>query len=695
MALLKRNKVPLRAGLAGAALVSIVGVVLVIYPMGLDRLSYDLPFRYKEVVPAELMMVYVSDAAKVSLGERAGDALPRRYYTQLVDKLSRDGARMVVFDILLDTTDRDAQVDKAFAEAVRAHGAVVLVGEVVNSITMNIAGTEIVPPVALFTNAAAGWGLASLAKDPDYAVRVIHPGESMTPSVGWVAAALLGADIARNPDNRFRPRWLNHCGPLGTIPAVNIDQALGGDDHGVPPGFFRGKIVVIGLNSSVDAAGASSDTFANPWSRFGQKFSPGADVHATTILNLLRHEWLQRLAPVWEIAVVVLWGSALGMGLMSLRPWHAGWVTVASSGLLAGASFYLQLHQRLWWCWFVPAAVQSPIALVWSVGYQYLVEARKRRKLRQAFSSYLSPVMADQITDSGVDLSLGGEEVEATVMFTDLEGFTAMSEHLPPKAVSRILTTYFNQTTRDILKEDGTIIKYIGDAVMAVWGAPLPDPNQAERAVLAACGMIAAGRREVEGRYLRTRIGINTGLVLAGNLGSDFRFDYTLIGNTTNFASRLEGLNKYLCTDILISDSTRQRVGSTFKIRSLGRFRVVGKQEAVGIHEVLGLATDFPPTLPWLDSFERGLDSFQRGDFEQARIFFQAAIAQRGPPDRCRTLDLCQAVRFDFAPRPCESIERCLRPDGPSHFYLKYIEEKYPAHSTHSDWDGIVQIDAK
>src|ERR1051325_2543785 len=468
MALLKKNKVPLRAGLVIAGLVSAVGVLLVIYPMGLDRLSYDLPFRYKEVVPAELMMVYVSDSAKVKLGENAGEKLPRRYYTQLLDKVRRDGARLVVFDILLDTPEQDEQVDKALAAAMRSQGAVVLVGEVVKSITMNIAGTEDVPPVALFTNAAAGWGLASLATDPDYAVRVMPTGDDTTPSVGWVVATLLGADITRNSANRSMRRWLNPYGPPGTLPAVNIDQALGGDDHGVPPGFFRDKIVVIGSMTSVDVAGSERDTFANPWTRFGKEFSPGADLQATAILNLLRHEWLQRLGPWCEIAVVVLLGSALGLGLMSLRPWHAAWVTVASAGLLAGASFYLQSQQHLWWCWCVPAFVQNPIALVWSVGYQYLVEARKRRKLRQAFSSYLSPVMADQITDSEVDLSLGGEEVEATVMFTDLEGFTAMSENLPPKAVSRILTTYFNQTTRDILKEDGTIIKYIGDAVMEI-----------------------------------------------------------------------------------------------------------------------------------------------------------------------------------------------------------------------------------
>jgi adenylate cyclase len=249
-------------------------------------------------------------------------------------------------------------------------------------------------------------------------------------------------------------------------------------------------------------------------------------------------------------------------------------------------------------------------------------------------------------------------------MFTDLEGFTKMSETLPPAEVSKILTTYFNQTTRVILEQEGTIIKYIGDAVMAVWGAPLADPKHAERAVLAAWGMSEAGKKEVAGRRLRTRLGVNTGIVLAGNLGSDFRFDYTLIGDTTNFAARLEGLNKYLGTDILISESTKAQLSDAIKLRFLGRFLVVGKKKSVGIYEVVGLAKDFPQEPGWLTTFNRALEHFTSRELNEAESLMREVIEMSGGKD------------------------------GPAEFYLIEIAKARELPAT-APWDGTVKFDSK
>ena len=305
------------------------------------------------------------------------------------------------------------------------------------------------------------------------------------------------------------------------------------------------------------------------------------------------------------------------------------------------------------------------MALVWGVGYRFVVADRRRRQLRRAFGAYLSPYMADQIANSEFDLELGGKEVEASIMFTDLEGFTKMSESLPPAEVSKILVAYFNQTTSAILEQDGTIIKYIGDAVMAVWGAPLPEKNHAQRAVIAAWGMSQAGKQEIEGHRLRTRIGVNTGIVLSGNLGSKFRFDYTCIGDTTNFASRLESLNKHLGTDILISEFTAQHLDGTIKLRRLGNFIVAGKKKAVGILEVLGPAKDFPQDAPWLTEFATALKHFQNGELEAAEKVFQQTITQRGGKD------------------------------GPSEFYLKQIAKVRVARTDREVWDGAVRLDEK
>jgi adenylate cyclase len=273
--------------------------------------------------------------------------------------------------------------------------------------------------------------------------------------------------------------------------------------------------------------------------------------------------------------------------------------------------------------------------------------------------------MADRIAESEFDLSLGGKEVEATIMFTDLEGFTTMSEELSPSEVSRILVEYFSTTTKAILDQDGTVIKYIGDAVMAVWGAPMHNPLPSGRAVMAAVAIQRTNRTEVAGRTLRTRIGINTGKVLAGNLGSEFRFDYTLIGAATNAASRLEGLNKYLGTDLLISGTTAAGLGEGFLTRFIGRFVVAGTSKAMDVHEVLGEAEQFNGRPAWLAEFADAVERFMRRDLDGAEAVFRRVIELRGGTD------------------------------GPSEFYLKRIATALDAADDGRPWDGVISLKEK
>ena len=228
--------------------------------------------------------------------------------------------------------------------------------------------------------------------------------------------------------------------------------------------------------------------------------------------------------------------------------------------------------------------------------------------------------------------------------------------------MSRILTTYFNRTTKHILEQHGTIIKYIGDAVMAVWGAPLEDKDQAEHAVRAAWGMIQAGRQEIAGRQLRTRIGINTGPALAGNLGSDFRFDYTVIGATTNLASRLEDMNKFLGTDILISATTRQKLSDNVAVRGLGAFLIKGVKQPVTVYEVLGPRSDFPNELPWLRHFEQALERFCRGELADAETLMKKVLESRGGHD------------------------------APAKFYLNQIAQLKTRVHQHQTWKGVIDL---
>jgi adenylate cyclase len=651
-------------GILGALLTVLVGMVGLHVGDGLARLSYDLVIcgqNEKYNTPSDLVMVYLDDSVKKNLAQPADQPLDRHFYTELLNRLTDDGARLVLFDIIFDQPHPQPSVDEAFAAAMRRNGRVILIADYIKELNGNVLVESPLPAIPLLNNAAAAWGLAKVSPDEgDWAIRRLDTGVEDYPSASWAAATVLAAPATK--ETRLAPRWLNYyCFP-GDFRNVPLDHAL--TTNGLPAGYFRDKIVVVGARPLVGIAGAGREEFPNPWTRFGYGNSTGPSVHALSLLNLLRGDWLVRMKFSTELEVVILWGIFVTVLFLKFHPWLAVVTALICGVCFAFVAAWIQLHQHIWFSWMVPAALQTPVALTWAVGYQYLVETRRRKQLRRAFGAYLSPYMADQIAEREFDLALGGREIEASVMFTDLEGFTKMSETLPPAEVSKILTGYFNHATRGILEEDGTIIKYIGDAVLAVWGAPLPDKRHAQRAVLAAWGMSQAGKEEIHGRRLRTRIGVNTGMMLAGNLGSDFRFDYTVIGDTVNFAARLEGLNKHLGTDVLISEFTARQLDDSIKLRALGRFIVSGKEKAIGIFEVFGLAKDFPHDPPWLTFFNRALEHFVKRELDAAENLMREVIAMRGGQD------------------------------GPAEFYLQVIARARELKAD-APWDGTVKFDAK
>src|SRR6266446_4455433 len=547
----------------------------------LTRLSYDLPFLWRATLDThEVALVYLDDEAAKQLYQPLDDVWNRALHTRLLDRLTQEKTRLVFYDIVFDLPAPDPASDAAFAESIQRHGKAILGASFDTAQSMGtVKQQRVSPPIKLLRKAAAGWGLLDFQPvDPDYGVRQLFSGVATFPSATWKAAEVLGAKVTREERDPTARRWVNYYGPRNTFSSVNFAQAL--DPEGVPPGYFKDKIVLVGGRSAVGYLATRRDDFATPYSRSNRQFSPGLEVHATILLNLLRGEWLTRMPAKWETASVVLIGL-LAAGLCALRPGLAAIATIGVSLAITCFAWWFVWNERVWFNWLIPAAIQMPLGLVWSVGSQYLLESRRRKELRRAFGFYLSPQMADKIADSDFDLKPGGKLVEVTVIFTDLENFTTISENLDPAEVSEILTSYFGQTTKCILENKGTIIKYIGDAVFAAWGAPIAEPQHAMRAAEAACDLRCLSELVVHGKTLRTRVGIHSGKVLAGNLGSSYRFDYTMIGDAVNFASRLESLNKYLTTQVLISDAVRQQLDANrFIVRRLGEFRVAGKKQS-------------------------------------------------------------------------------------------------------------------
>ncbi len=631
----------------------------------LTRTSYDLPFVWRATLDThEIVLVYLDEESAKQLKQPIDDIWNRALHVPLLERLTKDGARLVFYDIVFDTASADPARDDAFAAALQGFGRSILGGalEIVQP-AGGVKQERIVAPLRLFRKAAAGWGLLAFKPvDADYAVRQLFPGTSEIPSATWKAAEVLGAPSTKKPREAKRQRWINYYGPQNTFASINFAQAL--DPQGVAPGFFRDKIVMVGGRSAVGYLAAGRDEFGTPYSRGTHQFTSGLEVHATILLNLLRGEWLTRVTENREAMVILLVGLLAG-ALTALRPFLAVMTTLVLSFAIAALAFWFVWHRHLWFDWMVPAAIQMPLGLVWSIGSQYLLESRRRKELRRAFGFYLSPQMADKIADSDFDLKPGGKVVEVTVIFTDLENFTTISENLDPTEVAEILTSYFGQTTKCILENKGTIIKYIGDAVFAAWGAPIDDPQHAIRAVDTACDLRCLSELEVRGKTLRTRVGIHSGKVLAGNLGSSYRFDYTMIGDAVNFASRLESLNKYLSTQVLISDAVRQQLADDrFIIRRLGEFKVAGKTQSVVIHELLCRCDAEAGEREWITVFERGLDTFRRGDF----------VAARAELDRTR--DLRGGT------------------DGPSEFYLRKISA-LEKNGHREGWTGVVELSEK
>ena len=633
MAALEKQPQQGLAWLAGALLTALAGLALLWFPLRLwlplseklTDLSYDLPFAGRKSTPSEVVLISIGPKTLSTLGTTARGTLPRQHYVRLLQRLAGAKAPMVVFDVLFPAASEKPEDDEAFARAIREYANVVLVAELDQSRHGTLAEQSRVEPILpMLEEAAMGWGLATALRDGDHSVRELLSGTNGYPSLSWAAARLLGA--THLPDNLvdFPRAWLNYYGPPETtFRSYNLEDVVG--EGRVPLTEFSNKVVFIGGRPSAGALGESGDVFKTPLG-----LAPGMEIHATTLVNLLRRDWLLRMNPGWERALVLVAGLLLGAGLARLKPWHAAWVAALCVVVIMLAGRWSQMERRLWFAWAIPAFAQVPVALAWSVGFQYVHEAILRRRLR----STMTPRWARLIEEGRLTPKLGGVEKEVTVMFTDLEGFAKFSERLGPSEMSALMAHYFNEMTQHVEATQGDVMKYMGDGLMAAWGALEPCADHPSQAVLAAWWMSQAAKREIAGHHFPTRFGINTGTAMCGFVGAASHFEYSAVGTATNLASRLEQLNKPLGTVLLIGGETHRRLAGRFRTRALGRWRLRGLEQVTAIFEVLGPMGEMQEAPAWLCAFEEGLGAWTAGDFDRARDCFTRADQQRGGGDR-------------------------------------------------------------
>ncbi|HSQ35080.1 MAG TPA: adenylate/guanylate cyclase domain-containing protein, partial [Candidatus Binatia bacterium] len=401
---------------------------------------------------------------------------------------------------------------------------------------------------------------------------------------------------------------------------------------------FRDKIVFIGAT-----APGLLDNRPSPVNASGSGF----ELHASALSNFLARDFI-RVLPAWLQWLLVILAIAALNGLLFRIKSILWQILVATAVILLALAGNFILFKLGFDLGFIPFFLGLALATANDVYERYRSERRKKRFIQNAFKNYLSDSLLAEIMQNPQGLNLGGEKKLVTIFFSDLAGFTSLSENLPPEGVVGILNVYLERMTTVIMAHDGFVNKFEGDAIMAFWGAPLPSERQAAQAMRAALRCqeeLKDLNKDFAGKGLPAlgmRVGINSGEVIVGNVGSQKRFEYTVIGDAVNLASRLEGINKAYATRIICGARSGAMATGEMALRRLDRVRVKGKQIPEEIFEVVAEKENVPAAMALaLANFEKGLQLYFSGDFAVALDLFAGWPAD--PPSqvfarRCRWL---------------------------------------------------------
>ncbi|MEW6534777.1 MAG: CHASE2 domain-containing protein [Candidatus Auribacterota bacterium] len=452
---------------------------------------------------------------------------------------------------------------------------------------------------------------------------------------------------------------VNYIGPSMTFAHYSIADIL---KPGLETGVFRDKIVLVGITAT-----GLYDLRVTPFSAV----YPGVEIHASVIDNILNQKYITQ--PWWTYAIspfiIIAIGIVLSVLLPFMQPLRSCLFTILITLLVICGTYLLFLKLSVWYppiyelltIWFVFLGVTLT---------KFIMEERERRFIKNAFGQYLSAQFVNQLVSNPQLLKLGGEEKELTVLFTDIVGFTSISEQFDPTQLVTFLNGYTTQMSDLIMENSGTIDKYSGDAIMAFFGAPLFFETHAQSACYAALAMqrkLKEMRTETETSgipYFATRIGINTGKMVVGNMGSDNKFNYTVIGDAVNLASRLEGTNKFYKTSIVIGEDTQRKLDDSFITRELDSVKVKGKTQPVRIFELIETKEFLTKEiLSFLEIYRQGIKLIHERRWKQAADFFEQAL-KINPDDTAARLHLSRCQEY------------CVTPPDP-------------------DWDGAYELKSK
>lgn len=612
----------------------------------------DLHFRVRGPVSemdSSLVLVTIDDQTFNTLPQRW--PYPRSYYAKCIRNLAEAGAGLIVFDLeftepYLQDPSQDEELTRAALEA----GNVIFAGKLVTEFGANRTLNQyVIPPIPVLLarkqfQKDLPWALVNIVEDTDGFLRRYYlykelNGQRYYSLAGEVLRRIAGLDDSeirdegdyfavgdlRVPKAGPETFFINYAGPARTFPTYSFANILddfefdlGEEDTDIFEmhklwGTFRGKIVFIGASAE-----ELQDTKFTPFFHYRglRQKMPGVEAHLNALRTLVYGTFL-RYTPIWmDLLLVVFLAGLVGFLVLRFKPLKAALMVFFLFLLFFAVSLFTFARYG-----FIFSYLEPPLVLLFSylgnTAYLYLTEQREKVRYRKIFAKYVSENVVEKMLETEQYPRFGGERKVLTVLFSDIRQFTNFSEKYSAEEVVHRLSEYLTEMTDVILQHDGTLDKYVGDEIMAVFGAPFYFENHAEKACRAAVAMmkklheLRKRYEKSDGEYFNIGIGVHTGEMVVGNLGSRQLFDYTVIGDAVNLGARLEGLNKFYGTNIIISEDTLQATGKCAIVRELDVVRVKGKEQPIRIYELLGVDDVDPEVRKWLvEAYQRGLMAY-------------------------------------------------------------------------------------
>ena len=596
----------------------------------LESKTLDLQFALRGPVQPgpETVIATIDEKSIKNLGRFPW---PRSTWGRVVDRLTEEGAKVIVFDVFFTEPETVAS-DDLFQRAIMRSGRVVLpvvfdfteggykesgftdqkIDFLIPSAYMAMKNTDApfgapkakmaLPTLLRFSAYAKALAHINMNPDIDGTLRwemlAVEYQDDYYAPIGLQAARLyrdvplekMALDFAGSvqlgettiPTDEFGRMLINYRGPNRTFPMYSISDLL---DRNLPAGTFKEKIVLIGATAI-----GIYDLRVTPYS----PNMAGIEKHASVVDNILKGDFLRRSTDL-DIPLIFIFTLLLGILIPRLGARSGAAVFIALFAVFSGFVYYLFIAKGIWFSWIYPASALF-FGYTSQTAYRFFTEERRARDIRKMFSSYVSKRIVDELIRDPNKAKLGGDRKEITVLFSDIRGFTNFSEKHEPEDVVSLLNEYLGAMTNIVFEHDGTLDKFVGDAIMALWGAPVGQPDHAERACRCSLVMIKKlkelqAKWTAEGKYaIDIGIGINTGDMVVGNMGAEGKkMDYTVIGDNVNLGARLEGLTRKYNNHIIISEFTYEKVKNIVKVNELGSVTVKGKEKPVVIYDLVGL----------------------------------------------------------------------------------------------------------